>query len=82
MIQGFFVDDLVTSCKSTSEAYSLYEKAKQRMLEAGLRLRKWKTNDKDSREKIARNECELERCVKENTQEDYSPKMLGLKPRF
>ena len=80
MIEGFFVDDLVTSCKSTSEAYSLYEKAKQRMLEAGLRLRKWKTNDKDMREKIARNECELERCVKENTQEDcsYAKEALGL----
>ena len=80
MIQGFFVDDLVTSCKSTSEAYSLYEKAKQRMLEAGLRLRKWKTNDKDLREKIARNERELEGCVKENTQEDcsYAKEALGL----
>ena len=60
MIEGFFVDDLVTSCKNTSQAYALYEKAKQRMQEAGLKLRKWKTNDEPLRELIARNECKLE----------------------
>ena len=60
MIEGFFVDDLVTGCKDTSEACALYDKAKQRMLEARLKLRKRKTNDKPSQEQIARNECKLE----------------------
>ena len=80
MIEGFFVDDLVTGCKNTSEAYALYEKAKQRMLEAGLKLRKWKTNDKPLREQIARNECKLERLEDEDIQEDcsYAKETLGV----
>ena len=81
MIEGFFVDDLVTTCTSTSEAYALYEKAKQRMLEAGLRLRKWKTNDEELRKKIERNEKEVEKRVRrENAQDDcsYAKETLGL----
>ena len=45
MIEGFFVDDLVTGATSTEEAFELYEKAEGRMLGGGFTLRKWKTND-------------------------------------
>ena len=33
---SFFVDDLVMSCRTSEEAYLLYEKAKMRMLEGGF----------------------------------------------
>ena len=80
MIEGFLVDNLLKSCKNTSEAYALYEKAKQRMQEAGLKLRKWKTNDKPLRELIARNECKLENWEEEDSHEDcsYAKEIVGL----
>jgi len=46
MIEGFFVDDLVTSCKNIATAFDLYDKARNWMSEGGFKLRKWKTNDK------------------------------------
>ena len=59
---------------------ALYEKAKQRMLEAGLKLRKCETNDEPLREQSARNECTLEKCKEEDIQEDcsYAKETLGL----
>ena len=45
MSQSFYVDDLVLSSDSTDAAYSLYCKARGRMLKGGFSLRKWKTND-------------------------------------
>ena len=44
--EGFFVDDLVAGANSTQAAFNLYQKAKERMLEEGFRLRKFKTNNK------------------------------------
>ncbi len=52
LCEGFYVDDLVTGADSRGEGFKLYEKAKERMLEGGFRLRKWKTNDKVLEEKI------------------------------
>ena len=80
IMEGFFFDDLVTSCKNTSEAYALYEKAKQGMQEAGLKLRKWKTNDESLRELSARDDCKLGNWEEENIQEDcnYTKETLGL----
>ena len=36
MIEGFFVDDLLTLCKNTATAFDLYDKARNRMSEGGL----------------------------------------------
>ena len=51
MIEGFFVDDLVTSFLDVKEAPT--EKARERMIEGGLRLRKFKTNHMEHGENIA-----------------------------
>ena len=56
MIEGFYVDDLVTGENTTAEACSLYDKAKGRMASGGFKLRKWRTNDTKLREKIQANE--------------------------
>ena len=70
--QGFFVDDLVTSCSDTEEAYSLYNKASDRMQEGGFKLRKWKTNDELLAQKIVENESEAD---EERT---YAKEALGI----
>ena len=72
MIEGFFVDDLVTSCKSTTTAFDLYGKARNRMKEGGFRLRKWKTNDKALGEEIAENEMVRNEDVLVDTLDSYS----------
>ena len=58
LTKSFFVDDLVTSCRSSEEAYLLYEKAKSRMMEGGFKLRKWKTNVDELSVKILERESE------------------------
>ena len=72
MIEGFFVDDLVTSCKSTTTAFDLYEKARNRMRDGGFRLRKWKTNDKALGEEIAKNEMVRNEDALVDTLDSYS----------
>ena len=56
MLEGFYVDDLVTGEKNSSAAFHLYEMSKQRMAAGGFRLRKWITNGKALRDHIERNE--------------------------
>ena len=53
LLDSFYVDDLVTGEDNENEAYKLYGKARERMANAGFRLRKWLTNDKDLRDKIS-----------------------------
>ena len=72
MIEGFFVDDLVTGCSNTQEAYTLYKKARMRMLEGGFRLRKRKTNDKALGVKIAECEKEIEDKERKSAHEECS----------
>ena len=57
MVEGFYVDDLVTGDRTTERAFTLYEKAKERMATGGFKLRKWKTNDPGLREKIGAGEA-------------------------
>ncbi len=57
MVEGFYVDDLVTGECTTEKAFTLYEKAKERMATGGFKLRKWKTNDPGLREKIGAGEA-------------------------
>ena len=56
MLEGFYVDDLVTGEGTTHKAFTLYQKAKDRLAMGGFNLRKWKTNDTDLREKIRSSE--------------------------
>ena len=52
MLEGFYVDDLVTGEGTTDKAFTLYQKVRDRLAMGGFNLRKWKTNDPDLREKI------------------------------
>ena len=56
MVEGFYVDDLVSGDRTTGKAFALYENAKERMAKGGFKLRKWKTNDPGLREKIGTSE--------------------------
>ena len=47
LIESFYVDDLVTGCKNINEAFTLHQKASERLKEGGLRLRRWKTNSSE-----------------------------------
>ena len=56
LIESFYVDDLVTGCDTTKEAFCLYEKARDRLKEASFSLKKWKSNDATLMEKINKEE--------------------------
>ena len=59
MIHDFYVDDLITGENTVGDAYTLYEKARDRMACGGFRLRKWLTNDAVLRAKIQLAEKEV-----------------------
>ena len=71
ILQSFYVDDLVSGSNSLEDAFSLYRKAKSRMLEGGFRLRKWKTNSTVLAKAIQ--ECENE---DENEEPNSNPIVL------
>ena len=56
LVNGFYVDDLVTGENSVKEAVVLFENSKERMASGGFKLRKWLTNNAELREKINRSE--------------------------
>ena len=58
LVEGFYVDDLVSGGSNTHEAFALFQKARERLQEGGFKLRKWKTNDPELRLKIQQNESE------------------------
>ncbi|XP_028512935.1 uncharacterized protein LOC110232368 [Exaiptasia diaphana] len=60
MIEGFYVDDLVTGGNASREVLNLYHKAKSRMAEGGFKMRKWLTNDNYVRGEIDRTENQKE----------------------
>ena len=78
MNEGFFVDDLVTSCQDVKEALTLYEKAKERMMEGGFRLRKFKTNNKELGDKIGIKEREIISGGCSEDESTYAKETLGL----
>ena len=47
MRKHFYVDDLNTGVFSTEEGFEVFKKMKERLKEANINLRKWRTNDKD-----------------------------------
>ena len=56
MIEGFYVDDLVTGERTVDKTFTLYKNARERMSKGGFTLRKWKTNDPGLREMISTRE--------------------------
>ena len=78
IIEGFYVDDLVSGGNNVEETYQLYERSKVRLAESGFKLRKWKTNHKDLREKIAKDDTKsLNETRIKNEQESYAKSTLG-----
>ena len=78
LIESFYVDDLVSGCRNADEAFTLYQKASERMKEGGFRLRKWKTNDATLAEKIEKSESKKVEIKKEESDENtYAKETLG-----
>ena len=71
MSQSFYVDDLVNGSPNVAEAYSLFCKAKERMMKGGFALRKWTTNNVDLREQI------LQKASLEEFLQKFYRKLLG-----
>ena len=44
ILKSLYVDDLNSGSSSVEEGYELYEKVKGLMLQAGMNMRKWRTN--------------------------------------
>ena len=63
MIEGFYVDDLVTGERTVDKTFTLYKNARERMSKGGFTLRKWKTNDPGLREMIST--CESNKTTRE-----------------
>ena len=76
MSQSFYVDDLVTGSPNVAEAYSLFCKAKERMMKGGFALRKWKTNNVDLREQILQKERENEN-IDSQEEQSFAKESLG-----
>ncbi|KAK3737969.1 hypothetical protein QZH41_009200 [Actinostola sp. cb2023] len=72
LVNGFYVDDLVSGANSTDEAYSLYCRANDRLAEGGFSLWKWKTNDKVLEGKLQSKELE----VVDNLDDSYAKASL------
>ena len=79
MIDSLYVDDMVFSTCTLACAYGIYEKAGERMMSGGFRLRKWLTNDKTLAERIKGREERLEQNDDSDKQpeESYAKAKLG-----
>jgi len=79
MCKSFYVDDLVLSSGNITEAYSLYCKARERMLDGGFSLRKWKTSDCELRQLIMEKEKDESTLVVEaqKDEESFAKETLG-----
>ena len=89
MAESFYVDDMISGDSTTDGAFDLYSKAKVRMANGGFRLRKWKTNDPQLRERIGATETivtKLEMVRRLEDEETYAKSKLecqsGSKKRF
>ena len=78
MIEGFYVDDLVTGEVDSDSAYKLYEKSKVRMASGGFRLRKWVTNDRRLRDRIKVRESTESHSYRPVEEESYAKQTLNL----
>ena len=78
MLEGFYVDDLVSGGNTNEDVFELYNKAKSRMESGGFRLRKWKTNDPTLRQKI----CESEKDVPQQVIRVWKTKRMQIQNWF
>ena len=72
MIDSLYVDDMVVSTDSVESAYTLYEKARDRLAKGGFKLRKWVTNDEKLTSMIQSREEETFRNEKTEQENDIS----------
>ena len=63
MIEGFYVDDLVTGERTVDKTFTLYKNAGEQMAKGRFTLKKWKTNDPGLREMIST--CESNKRTQE-----------------
>ena len=79
MIDSLYVDDMVFSTSTLECAYGMYEKARERMMSGGFRLRKWVTNNQELAERIkCREESRERNCDPEKQfEESYAKATLG-----
>ena len=80
MLDGFYVDDLVSCESSTGKALELYSKTKRRMAQGGFNMRKWLTNSRMLKDKIDLEEKTIDRKsdrIDEN--KSYAKLSLGMK---
>ena len=68
LIEGVFVDDLVTRAETVKEAFTLYIKARERMKEGGFTLRKWKSPEQHC--------CKKLRSMRAQPRKIYHQKLL------
>ena len=69
--QSIYVDDVVSGCENSKEAYDLYQTSKSCLAEGGFHLRKWRSNDPQL-QKTIENETDLKPEVKSNIENDES----------
>lgn len=81
MLEGFYVDDLVSGGNTSEDVFELYNKAKSRMESGGFRLRKWKTNDPTLRQKIWESEKDVPQQVIRSLEEDETYAKSKLVPQ-
>lgn len=82
MIEGLYVDDLVTGEDSVDSAFSVYDKAMRVMGQVGFKLRKWVTNDERLRESIEGSEKSLTVNIEEDEADDESCKVITGNPGY
>ena len=72
VLKELYVDDLISGDHKANELFIFYTKVKKRMLDGGLQLRKWQTNDTNLQKRI--NQAEGDNSII-NTKES---KVLGV----
>ena len=77
LLHSFYVDDLVSGCEGKDKALELYQKAKERMLEGGFKLRKWKTNDRELLNEINKKESMENEERSDQLDMSYAKETLG-----
>ena len=77
LLHSFYVDDLVSGCEGKDKALELYQKAKERMLAGGFKLRKWKTNDRELLNEINKRESMENEERSDQLDMSYAKETLG-----
>ncbi|CAB3989607.1 Hypothetical predicted protein [Paramuricea clavata] len=81
MLEGFYVDDLVSGGNTSEDVLDLYNKARSQMESGGFRLHKWKTNDPTLRQNICESEKDVPQQVIRGLEEDETYAKSKLVPQ-